>query len=271
MFDFLTPLAHDAGALALTHFGRLAQGTVLSKGPLDLVTAADRAVEAMIVSRLRAAFPHDGILGEEGGMIPGASGRVWVIDPIDGTFNFVRGGPQWAVSIGLWQDGQPLAGIVHAPVLGLTLTGGAGHPATLNGKALPPLSEYLPDRAVVSVSLGRAIPSDDRIAMLRFLMDDAGILFRSCNASTLSLIEVATGEVDGHVGYGESAWDVMGIWPILAALGAVSTLDWASTSLDAKLRFVIGKPALVDACRLLAPNPANHRDDTVLGGSVRLR
>lgn len=249
MFDFLTPLVHDAGALAMTHFGKLAQDTVMSKGPLDLVTEADRAVEATIIARLQAAFPRDGVLGEEGGMIAGTSGRVWVIDPIDGTFNFVRRGSQWAVSIGLWQDGQLIAGIVHAPVLGLTLTGGAGHPAKLNGKALPPLSDYRPDRAAVSVCLGRSIPSDDRIAMLRFLMVDAGILFRCCNASTLSLIELATGEVDGHVGYGESAWDVMGIWPILTALGAVSTLDWASTPLDANLQFVIGKPALVDACR----------------------
>ncbi|MFN7224578.1 MAG: inositol monophosphatase family protein, partial [Paracoccaceae bacterium] len=174
-----------------------------------------------------------------------------------------RGGAQWAVSIGLWQDGQPMAGIVHAPVLGLTLTGGAGHPAMLNDKAMPLLSGYSPDRAAVSVCLGRAIPSDARIAMLRFLMDDAGIQFRCCNASTLSLIEVATGEVDGHVGYGESAWDVMGIWPILTALGAVSTLDWSSTPLDAKLRFVIGKPALVDACRSLANHPLDAHNDLV--------
>ena len=64
-------------------------------------------------------------------------------------------------------------------------------------------------------------------------------------------VELATGDVDGHVGYGESAWDVMGAWPILTALGATSTVDWARTPLDAKLRFVIGKPDLVAACRSL--------------------
>lgn len=251
MFDILTPLAHEAGDLAQTHFRQLGDTAISEKGPLDLVTIADCAVEALIANRLRAAFPEDGILGEEDGLTPGRSGRIWVVDPIDGTFNFVRGGRQWAISIGLWQDGQPVLGIIHAPALGLTLTGGASHAPLLNGSPLPPLSPYLPDRAAVGVGLGRAIPAPERIEMLRFLTEDAGIMFRCCNASTISLIEVALGEVDGHVGYGESAWDVMAAWPILTALGAVSTLDWSSTPLTEKLRFVIGKPALVDACRPL--------------------
>ena len=248
MFEVLTPLAIAAGDLARHHFGRLAVGDVASKGPLDLVTEADRAVEALIIARLHAAFPQDGVLGEEGGMIAGTSGRVWVIDPIDGTVNFVRGGAQWAVSIGLWQDGQPVLGVVHAPVLGLTLTGGVGHAPQMNGRALPGLSPYLPDRAAVGVSLGPVVPLEKRLAMLGYL-SEARIKFRVCNATTISLLEVATGEVDGHVGCGESAWDVMAAWPVLKALGAEGTLDWATTPLEAKLRYVIGKPGVVAACR----------------------
>lgn len=251
IFDILHPLARDAGDLALTHFGNLAQSNINEKGPLDLVTVADREVEAMIIARLQSAFPEDGILGEEGGAIPGTSGRLWVIDPIDGTFNFVRGGSQWAVSIGLWDGKKPVAGIVYAPAMGLTLTGGVGEAPKLNGQVLPLLSPYLPDRASVCVGLGRAVPASERIGMLRYLTEDAGIMFRCCNASTIALLEVATGEVDGHIGFGESAWDVMAIWPILEALGAISTLNWSTTPLDAKLRFVIGKPALVEACQSL--------------------
>lgn len=251
IFDILNSLARDAGNLALTHFGNLAQSNISEKGPLDLVTVADREVEAMIIARLQSAFPEDGILGEEGGAISGTSGRLWVIDPIDGTFNFVRGGAQWAVSIGLWDGKKPVAGIVYAPAMGLTLTGGVGEVPKLNGRVLPPLSPYLPDRASVCVGLGRAVPASERIGMLRYLTEDAGIMFRCCNASTIALLEVATGEVDGHIGFGESAWDVMAIWPILEALGAISTLNWSKTPLDAKLRFVIGKPALVEACQSL--------------------
>ena len=144
---------------------------------------------------------------------------------------------------------------VYRDALGMTVTGGADHAPTLNGKPLRPLSPYLPDRASVGVGLGRAVPSGERIAMLRFLTEDVGTMIRCCNASSIALLEIATGEVDGHVGYGESTWDVMAVWPILTALGAVSTLDWSRTSLDAKLRFVIGKPELVDACRSLAAAP----------------
>ena len=251
MLDILTPLAREAGDLALTHFRNLSAAAISEKGPLDLVTIADREVEALIADRLRAVFPEDGILGEEGGMARGSSGRVWVIDPIDGTFNFVRGLWQWAVSIGLWQDGRAVTGIIHAPALELTLTGGEDAAPALNGRALPPLAPFRRDRASVGVGLGQAVPAPERIEMLRVLMQDLGIVFRHSNATTISLIELAVGDVDGHVGYGESAWDVMGAWPILTALGATSTVDWAQTPLDAKLRFVIGKPELVEACRSL--------------------
>lgn len=250
MINILTPLAREAGDLALSHFRNLPSAAVSEKGPLDLVTVADREVEALIAARLRAAFPEDGILGEEGGMAQGRSGRVWVIDPIDGTFNFVRGLPQWAVSIGLLQDGRAVAGVLHAPVMEVTMTG-AGSEAFLNGRALAPLGPFRRDRACVGVGLGNAVPAPERIEMLRVLMQDLGIVFRHSNATTISLIELAMGDVDGHVGYGESAWDVMGAWPILTALGATSTVDWARTPLEAKLRFVIGKPALVEACRSL--------------------
>jgi myo-inositol-1(or 4)-monophosphatase len=74
MFEVLEPLARKAGDLAMSHFGNLGRGAVSHKGPLDLVTEADRAVEALIISGLRTAFPEDGILGEECGMVPGSSG-----------------------------------------------------------------------------------------------------------------------------------------------------------------------------------------------------
>lgn len=249
MKDILLPIAKEAGALALSHFGQLAAGAVSAKGPLDLVTVADRAVEALIIDRLRAAFPEDGILGEEGGMIPSRSGRVWVIDPIDGTFNFVRGGREWSVSIGLWDGTKPAFGIIHAPVAELTLMGGEDMAPELNGQPLAPLTDYIPALGSVGFGLGGdAFPLADRIATLQGLKAEAGVMVRICNSATLAMIEVATGEADAYVGYGESAWDVMGIWPILTALGATATLDWDKTPLDAKLRFVVGKPGSVSAC-----------------------
>lgn len=105
MLSDLIPVVEEAGALALAHFGRLSPAEIAEKGHLDLVTVADRAVEALISARLGTLFPDDGIYGEEGGRAAGTSGRVWVIDPIDGTFNFVRGGIDWGISVGLFEGG----------------------------------------------------------------------------------------------------------------------------------------------------------------------
>jgi myo-inositol-1(or 4)-monophosphatase len=245
MFDILLPLVQDAGRLALQHFGRLPEGDIAQKGHLDLVTVADRAVEALLIDGLRRAFPEDGILGEEGGDHLGTSGRVWVIDPIDGTFNFVRGGVQWAVSVGLFAGGRPVLGIVHAPAAGLMLTGGIDHAPELNGQPLPPLAPFAPARGVIGLSLSARMPLETRLAFLGRAMDEAGVMLRICNASTWSLIELARGEVDGHVGLGEQAWDVMGMLPIVTALGATGTPPWPDDRLGARIYHVVGKPGLV--------------------------
>jgi myo-inositol-1(or 4)-monophosphatase len=115
----------------------------------DLVTATDRATEALIVERLLAARPDDGLLGEEGAGRPGTSGVVWVIDPIDGTTNFAYGYPAYGVSIAAEVDGVSVAGCVvdavRMEVFTATLGGGArldGRPITVR-PAGPPLAEAL--------------------------------------------------------------------------------------------------------------------------------
>lgn len=243
--DIVEAIASEAGALALTHFRQLAGDEIAEKGPLDLVTIADRAVEALIVQRLRAAFPLDGILGEEGGAIAGQSGRVWVIDPIDGTFNFVRGGAQWSVSIGLYERGAPGFGVVFAPVSGQLVSGGTEVVPQLNGVELPPLGPWHRERAACGIGLGGGVPLPERLAMLTFMASHSGVKLRCCNCATAAMLELISGEADGYLGLGESAWDVMGIWPVLTALGAQSSLDWRRVELGAKLRFVIGKPELI--------------------------
>ncbi|MBR3369811.1 MAG: inositol monophosphatase [Rhodobacteraceae bacterium] len=251
MFQAVTEISNAAGKLAMSHFGTLTDASVEQKGPLDLVTVADRAVETFIQQQLLAAFPDDGIFGEEGASVPGTSGRTWVVDPIDGTFNFVRGGRQWAISVGLYADGQPVWGVVHAPAADIMITGGREDAPRLNGKELSALRPFDPDKAVVGVSLGGKCPQKNRVDLVRFLIEESGMMFRNCNSATHALIEVATGEVDGHVALGESTWDIMGMWPILTRLGAVSTLAWADQPLDQSLRYVIGKPEIVQKCRHL--------------------
>jgi myo-inositol-1(or 4)-monophosphatase len=233
-------IARKAGKLALFHFRSLASLPVETKGHLDLVTRADKDVEELLIASLREAFPSDGIFGEEGGQVTGTSGRIWVIDPIDGTFNFVRGGQNWAISIGLYEDRRPVFGVIYVPVRDLLLTGGKHVKTQLNGRPLRSLPPLDLSRASMGIGLHPSVATKDRLEVMRFISDDLRISFRCCGSATLSLIEVAMGETDGYVSLGDSTWDVMAALPILGNLGASHTIDWDHIDLQAKLRFACG-------------------------------
>lgn len=242
-------IARRAGELALSHFRSMTGLPVEVKGHLDLVTKADKEVEEFLIASLREAFPDDGIFGEEGGEISGTSGRTWVIDPIDGTFNFVRGGQNWAISIGLYEHRRPTFGVIYAPVRELMLVGGNSVQTQLNGKPIPPLPSLNMSQAAMGVGIHPSVATADRLELMRFISDDLRITFRHCGSATLSLIEVAMGETDGYLSLGDSTWDVMAALPILANLGVSHTIDWDRTELANKLRFVCGSDDFVKMVR----------------------
>jgi len=239
-------IAREAGKLALTYFQSLASLPVEKKGHLDLVTEADKQVEELLIARLQEVFPDDGIFGEEGGEIPGTSGRIWVIDPIDGTFNFVRGGQNWAVSVGLYESRRPVFGVINAPARGLTFVGGMAVPIRLNGKPVKPLPALDMSRASIGLSFHPSVSTADRLEVIRFISDDLGISFRVGGAATISLVEVAMGETDGYLSLGDSTWDVMAALPILDNLGISHTIDWDGIDLSSKLRFACGSPEFLN-------------------------
>jgi histidinol-phosphatase len=131
--DAALEAARAAGAIALRYFRSGFEVTL--KADQTPVTQADREAEGAIVARLRAAFPDVGVLGEEFGSA-GAQGRRWIIDPIDGTKNFVRGIPYWATLIALEEDGEVTVGVVSAPATGDLLWAARGRGAFANGARL---------------------------------------------------------------------------------------------------------------------------------------
>ena len=252
--EIIEALAREAGIIALGHFESLSTVSVESKGHLDLVTAADQDVERFLTERLMKAFPDDAIFGEEGAAHEGTTGRTWVIDPIDGTFNFVRGGDQWAISIGLYENGRPVFGVIHAPVRHQILVGGIGLRSTINGTLMEKRSGMDLNRAACGVGFHPMIPVKLRLDTLRFVLDEARMSFRCCGSATLSLIEVALGQVDGYIGMGESTWDLMAALPILEQLGIQSTVDWNGLDLFSKLHFACGTPEFLHAVAPIVPH-----------------
>lgn len=131
--DAALEAARAAGAIALRYFR--AGVPVTLKADQTPVTRADREAEAAIVERLRAAFPDVGFLGEEFGA-QGGQGRRWIVDPIDGTKNFVRGIPFWATLVALEEDGEVTLGVVHAPATGEVYWAERGRGAWVDGAPL---------------------------------------------------------------------------------------------------------------------------------------
>ena len=193
----------------------------------DLVTEYDRRAEALIIAELGAAFPGDGLVGEEGARRPaGAGGRTWYVDPLDGTVNFAHGFPMFAVSIGAHQDGQPVAGVVHAPAVGWMFSGATGCPATRDGRPLRPSAAARLDRALLVTGFASARPAraENTPAFLAFNNAAEGI--RRIGSAALDLCFVAAGWLDGSWGRSLGPWDMAGGAAVLAAAGGrVSGLE----------------------------------------------
>lgn len=140
-------IAYEAGNLALENQHRGFE--IETKSDDSPVTSADKANERLIVSRLSEAFPDDGVMGEEGAQRESRSGRRWIIDPIDGTRDFLRGLPVWAVLIGLEADGDVVAGACNLPVLGQLYSGARGAGAFCNGARIHASRVTHPSEAVM--------------------------------------------------------------------------------------------------------------------------
>jgi myo-inositol-1(or 4)-monophosphatase len=233
-------IARDAGRIAMQHFGGRGGLDIESKGRLDPVTQADRAVERLIVDRLRVAFPDDGIVGEEGASSISRSGRTWVIDPIDGTLNFIRGSDQWSVSIGLFDGIRPTLGVVYLPAQDKMVVGGVRMPPRVNGRQIAPLTTLSPTLGVVALGFGPAHLDAQHGELVTYVARDAGMAFRNNGCGSASLMSVAFGHVDGYISLGESSWDIMAAMAIVSELGAKSTVDWQKVGLHRKFPMACG-------------------------------
>jgi histidinol phosphatase-like enzyme (inositol monophosphatase family) len=141
--------AKKAAELALYHQPNIVAETKPDKSP---VTQADRECERMIARMLSHAFPEDGILGEEGASAEGSSGRRWIIDPIDGTRDYVRGNPLWANLIALEADNDVVVGVVNLPVLGKLYTASRGAGAHCNASRIQASAKTVVEESVLCVN-----------------------------------------------------------------------------------------------------------------------
>jgi myo-inositol-1(or 4)-monophosphatase len=217
--------ARRAGDLIVRSMSRLDSIKIDSKGRNDFVTDVDRKAEAEIIATVRRSHPDHAFLGEESGR-SGNGDTVWIIDPLDGTTNFLHGFPQFSVSIGIEHKGRLQHAVVYDPLRQELFTASRGDGAQLEGKKMRVSTQ----RTLEGSLLGTGLPFrmqdahiDEYLAMLKVLMSTAAGIRRPGSAA-LDLAYVAAGRLDGFWEFGLSPWDTAaGTLLIQEAGGRVGT------------------------------------------------
>lgn len=244
-------IGRNAGELALEYFRNFDALTVKAKGPQDLVSEADSNVETAIREAISKAFPEDGIVGEEHEDVNGASPFTWVIDPIDGTSNFVRGLPAWTVVLACVLEGRTVVGVVNDPVHSELFECRSNGGAFLNGKRIRVSETHDFADGLVGIGTASSTPRNPAPRFIELLKGRGGE-FVKYGSGALCLAQVAAGRL---IGYFE---DEMNSWDCIAALllveeagGRVLEFGGERKSLG-RGRVVAGTPGVYAAIMRLA-------------------
>lgn len=227
--DFMTiaqEAAHEAGELLLDWRGRF---QVKHKGHADLVTQADEAAQEAILRRVRAAFPDHGFIGEEQQLsLPGGGEYVWIVDPLDGTTNYVHDLPIYAVSIALARGAELVVGVIYNPATGECFAAERGGGAFLNGKRIETSATESLSQALVAASLPPKVDEESPAFRQFVAAMKATQAVRRLGSSALNLAYVAAGRLDAYWATTVHTWDVAaGMLLAREAGGAVSHVSGA--------------------------------------------
>ena len=234
--NVMTTAARKAGRKLIRDFGELENLQVSMKGPADFVTSADRRTEKILIEELQRARPGYSFLVEESGQIDGPDKtHRFIIDPLDGTTNFLHSIPHFAISIGLEREGQMVSAVVYNPVTDDMFTAEKSHGAYLNDKRLRVAARKTLPESLIATGIP-FLGKDGHEPYLRELGAVMGATsgVRRFGAAALDLAYVAAGRFDGFWERGLKAWDMAaGILLVREAGGFVSDLDGGSRALEA--------------------------------------
>ena len=227
--------ARRGGAILIRHHNKLDKLKVEKKGHNDFVSDADRAAEAAVIEVIKNHYPDHAILAEESGA-QGESDTVWIIDPLDGTTNFLHGFPQFCVSVGVQVKGRMEAAAVYDPMTQELFAAARGDGATLNDRKIRVSGRKEMEYALIGTGFPFRQANVDISAYLEMLgkvvQNTAGV--RRPGAAALDLCYVAAGRLDAFWEYGLQPWDMAaGSLIIREAGGIVSGLDGSERYLDA--------------------------------------
>ena len=233
--NVMVAAARKAGRALIRDFGELENLQISMKGPADFVTSADKRTEKVLLEELQKARAGYSFLTEETGLIEGPDKtHRFIIDPIDGTTNFMHGIPQFAISIGLEREGQLVSGVIFNPITDEMFTAEKSHGAYLNEKRLRVANRKQMNTGVFATGIpfmGHGEHTKFAAEMSAVMAVSAGI--RRFGAASLDLAYVAAGRFDGFWERGLKPWDMAaGILMIKEAGGVISDMNGASGMLE---------------------------------------
>ena len=241
--------AKAGGEILLASWRNLPHGSVEEKQQNDYVTRADRESEEAILATIRARYPDDSFLGEEGGVREGRTGaRTWIVDPLDGTSNFVSGFPFWCVSIAAQESGELVAAVIWDPLRGELYSAARGEGAYRNGARL----SVTPRAGLAGAFMATGFPFryrhriDAYLALFRAVFLEARAIRRAGSAA-LDLACVAAGVFDGFFEFRLSVWDIAaGALLIEEAGGRITDFAGGNRHWD-RGNVVAGPPGVAEA------------------------
>lgn len=243
-FAAAAAMCRESGKLALDYYRRRSEISIESKGLQDLVSIADRAAEDLIVRRLSQLFPDDGFLGEEGGR-RGGQGALWVIDPIDGTANFLRGIPFWCVSLALVVNNDAVLGFIYDPNADELFAAQQGKGASCNGRKMKVSSCADPKRARMSLGFSYRRDPKFHVAGINNLLQ-AGIEYSRLASGALGMAYVADGRFEGYWEKHINSWDVLAGLVLVREAGGWTNDFLANDGLTKGNEILAATPALVE-------------------------
>jgi myo-inositol-1(or 4)-monophosphatase len=218
--------ARAAGEVLMTYYGRAPEGLASKTSATDPVSDADRDAERVIRDLLTTQRPDDGLVGEEGSRVDGTQDRRWIVDPLDGTVNFLYGLRAWGVSIALEDSDGLAAGVVFNPVSGECFAAERGKGATMSGRPIHVTDCRSLDRAMVAT--GFSYESEHRAEQAKLLVELLPRIrdLRRAGAAALDLAYVAAGRVDAYYERGLKRWDeAAGLLLVREAGGVTADLE----------------------------------------------
>lgn len=246
IYDAAKQWIYEAGEVIKESFSNTLNITYKSHYA-DLVTDMDKGIEKFFIERIKNKYPDHEILGEEGygDEVQNLQGTVWIIDPIDGTTNFVHQQSNFAISIGIYQDGIGIIGLIYDVVRNELFHCISGNGVYLNDEKLPKLAEASLDQSVIGLNATWVTPNRkiDHNLLLPLVRKSRGT--RSYGTAALELAHVVCGRLDAYITMRLSPWDfAAGYILVQEAGGVISTIDGSKVDVLSKTSIFAAKPSL---------------------------